>query len=78
MTNEDVSKFRRFHWFWICFRNSLSITRWVRYIDVEGKRLRELKTLIYQRFQHTWVWNPPDEKHENIASREQVHKGRIW
>ncbi len=27
----------------------------VRYIDVEGKRLRELKTLIYQRFQHTWV-----------------------
>ena len=24
-------------------------------IDVKGKRMRALKTLIYQRFQHTWV-----------------------
>lgn len=29
--------------------------RGVRGIDVKSKRLRELKTLIYQRFQHTWA-----------------------
>jgi len=26
--------------------------------SIKSKRVRELKTLIYQGFQHTWVWNP--------------------